>query len=266
MSTLPIKKVVLYKHGVGYFERHGEVEGDVSLDLYFRASEMNDVLKSLTTLDLGNGHIASVSYESTKPLERQLEDIAIALPDQNSITALLTQLKGARVRVEVATRRHEGLVAGLESVTRREGQATVETHSLALLVDGQTLLTFDLAHVTSITLQDESLKKDLQHLLDVLISGKKKDQKRLTIFAKGAGRREVLASYTVETPVWKTSYRILLGTHMPVLQGWAVVDNTQDEDWDLVELTLVAGLPFSFVHDLYSPRYKRRPIVQVHEE
>ncbi len=266
MSTLPIRKVVLYKHGVGYFERHGEVNGDVTLDLYFRASEMNDVLKSLTTLDLGNGHIASVSYESTKPLARQLDDIAITLPDENSITALLTQLKGARVRVEAGSRKCEGVVAGLESVTRREGNQAVESHALALLVDGHTLQSFDLLHVTSVMLHDEGIRKDLQHLLEVLISGKKKDQKKLTIFAKGPGNREIVASYTVETPVWKTSYRILLGTHVPVLQGWALVDNTQDEDWDRVELTLVAGLPISFVHDLYSPRYKKRPVVRVKEE
>jgi hypothetical protein len=266
MSTLPIKKVVLYKHGVGYFERSGPIEGDASIELHFRAQEMNDVLKSLTTLDLGNGHIASVSYESTKPLERQLEDIAITLPDENSITALLNQLKGAKVKLEAGSRRFDGVIAGLERTTRREGTQTIETHSLGLLVEGQTLLTFDLIHVSSISLQDEGLKKDIQHLLDVLISGKKKDQKKLTIFAQGPGKREVVASYTVETPVWKTSYRILLGTHMPVLQGWALVDNTQDEDWEQVELTLVAGLPISFVHDLYSPRYKRRPVVQVREE
>ncbi|MHC5021629.1 MAG: hypothetical protein ACYTGX_16280, partial [Planctomycetota bacterium] len=77
---LPIRKVVLYKHGVGYFERQGAVEGDAALDLNFRASEMNDVLKSLTTLDLTSGHIASISYESTTPLSKQLEDIAIRLP------------------------------------------------------------------------------------------------------------------------------------------------------------------------------------------
>ena len=44
------------------------------------------------------------------------------------------------------------------------------------------------------------------------------------------------------------------------------MDNTQDEDWKNVSLTLVAGLPISFIHDLYSPRYKKRPVVQVKEE
>ena len=50
-----------------------------------------------------------------------------------------------------------------------------------------------------------------------------------------------------------------------MIQGWAVVDNTQDEDWENVQLSLIAGLPVSFVHDLYTPRYVRRPVVAVQE-
>ncbi len=263
---LPIRKVVLYKHGVGYFERRGRVEGDAALDLHFRASEMNDVLKSLTTLDLTRGHIASISYESTTPMERQLEDIAIRLPDDNAVSGLLAEIKGARVAVQVAGERVEGLVMGIETVERRVDDAVVQGHHLALLVGGTALRSFDLQDVAQLDFLDEELQQDLQHLLQVLIAAKRKDLKRLTVFAQGEGEREILASYIVETPVWKTSYRVLLGDEQPLIQGWALVDNPQDEDWVDVELSLVAGLPISFVHDLYSPRYKRRPVVEVDEE
>ncbi len=263
---LPIRRVVLYKHGVGYFEREGEVEGDASVDLYFKAAEMNDVLKSLTTLDRTGGVISSISYESTKPVEKQLEDIAVRIPDQNSLRGLLAQVKGAHVAVEVGPKKVEGAIAGIEIVTRREKDATIESPRLVLLVGGQSLQSFDLLEVKSVSFLDENLRKDLGHLLDILISAKKKDLKKLTIFGKGKGRRKILASYTVETPVWKTSYRLLLGDKQPTIQGWALVDNTQEEDWESVSLSLVAGLPISFVHDLYSPRYKRRPIVEVVEE
>ena len=263
---LPIRKVVLYKHGVGYFERRGEVDGDAALDLHFRASEMNDVLKSLTTLDLTSGHIASISYESTTPMERQLEDIAIRLPDDNAVSGLLAEVKGARVAVEVAGERVEGLVMGIETVDRQVDDAVVSQRHLALLIDGTSLRSFDLQAVAHLEFLDEELRADLQHLLQVLIDAKRKDLKRLTVFAQGEGTREILAAYIVETPVWKTSYRVLLGGEEPLIQGWALVDNPQDEDWVDVELSLVAGLPISFVHDLYSPRYKRRPVVEVDEE
>src|SRR5690606_4698945 len=117
-----------------------------------------------------------------------------------------------------------------------------------------------------VELADPALRKDLQHLLDILVSAKKKDLKRLTIFSRGEGERAITVSYVIETPVWKTSYRVLLYGESTAIQGWAVVDNTGDEDWTEVSLTLVAGLPISFVHDLYSPRYKRRPVVVVEEE
>lgn len=263
---LPVKKVILYKHGVGYFERHGVVEGDTAIDLQFKADEMNDVLKSLTVLDLGEGLISSISYESTKPIEKQLEDIAIRLPDDNALTALLAQIKGAQVAVEAGSRTVEGVVIGTETVTRRADGETLWSQHLSLLVDGVALESFDLLEIKRIVLLDDNLKRDLQHLLDTLLSTKKKDLKRLTIFARGEQERSIVASYIVETPVWKTSYRVLLGEREALIQGWALVDNTQDEDWQDVSLTLVAGLPISFVHDLYSPRYKRRPVVQVQEE
>ena len=263
---LPVRKVVLYKHGIGYFERIGAVDGDATIDLQFKAAEMNDVLKSLTALDLADGLIASISYESTLPIAKQLADISIRLTDNNSLTDLLAQAKGTRVAVNLVGKKVEGTILGIESVTRKDGDVALTSNRLALLVDGHSLQSYDLLDVSSTVFLDDSVRKDLQHLLDTLITAKKKDRKKLTVFAKGKGRREILVGYAVETPVWKTSYRVLLGEDKPLLQGWAIVDNTQDDDWEDVSLTLVAGLPVSFIHDLYSPRYKRRPTVHVQEE
>src|SRR5271166_5135073 len=97
---LKFTTVILYKHGVGYFERESPVEGDATLSLTFKQSEVSDVLKSLTVLDLDGGHVASVSYDSTKPLEQLLADVALSIPDQGSLVGLLPQIKGARVRVQ----------------------------------------------------------------------------------------------------------------------------------------------------------------------
>ena len=71
-------------------------------------------------------------------------------------------------------------------------------------------------------------------------------------------------NYLVETPVWKTSYRLILdGEKQGFLQGWALVDNTSEDDWENVQLTLVAGRPISFIQDLYRPLYTQRPRVAV---
>jgi hypothetical protein len=265
-AMIPVTSVVLFKHGVGYFERHGTISGEAAVELSFRASEMNDVLKSLTVLDHDGGGVSSISYESTQPLSKQLEDFAIHIPEGRAISGLLGQLVGTRAVVHLADGHREGIIAGVEPFTRREGEATLESHRVALWVDGAALESHDLADVKRVELTDAALRKDLQHLLDILISAKKKDLKRLTIFSRGEAERSLTVSYVIETPVWKTSYRALLYGETTAIQGWALVDNTQDEDWTEVSLTLVAGLPISFVHDLYSPRYKRRPVVVVEEE
>ncbi|QRN96305.1 hypothetical protein JRI60_46055 [Archangium violaceum] len=265
--SLPIRRVVLYKHGVGYFERRGRVSGSDTLHFDFKARDMNDVLKSMTVLDLSGGSVSAVSYDSTKPLEQLLQEATIRIPESGSLTALLGQIKGARVRVRVGKEQQvEGVIVGLESLPVVEGKAAVHRPFLTLLV-GASLRSFDLLDVAELTFLDDTVRKDLEFYLATVLSSYKKDTKRLSVLTAGEGDRELFVSYVLEAPVWKTSYRILLEAERPpLLQGWAVVDNTGDEDWVDVDLALIAGLPVSFVHDLYNPRYMRRPVVEVRTE
>ena len=75
---LNITRVVLFKHGVGYFQRTGKVEGNEAVELMFKASQMNDVLKSLTVLDFGAGAFSAVSYDSEEPAGKRLEELKSA--------------------------------------------------------------------------------------------------------------------------------------------------------------------------------------------
>jgi hypothetical protein len=270
-EPLRIRKVVLYKHGVGYFEREGAVEGDAQVELAFKTAEVSDVLKSLTVLDLDGGHVSSISYDATTPAAKLLEDIAIDASDGRGLVGLLPQLQGAEVEVAIGSDLVRGQVLGLDEVERRVDATTVlRSHRLALLgAEGETLQV-DLEDARSIRLLDEKLRRDLEFYLRTQLAAKKKDARAFTLFAQGEGRRRLRVSYTLETPVWKATYRILLpdagAADEPLVQGWAVVDNTQDEDWSEVELSLISGLPISFVHDLYSARYLRRPVVEVREQ
>jgi hypothetical protein len=281
MSRLPVTRVVLYKHGVGYFEREGAVEDDAVLALTFKQAEVSDVLKSLTVLDLDGGHVASVSYDSTKPLEQLLAEVALSIPDQGSLVGLLPQIKGARVAVQpqragsmgaLAARDAggeavEGVLLGVDTADRQTAEGVVKAVLVSLLTDGGEVRSFDLLGLGRLEILDPALRRDLDFYLRTQLSAKKKDARTFSFFAQGKGTRTVRLSYTLEAPVWKATYRILLGEEgrPPMVQGWAVVDNTQDEDWEDVQLSLVAGLPVSFVHDLYTPRYIRRPVVAVQE-
>lgn len=265
--SLPVVRVVLYKHGVGYFEREGTVDGDTALTLTFKQAEVSDVLKSLTVLDLDGGHVASVSYDSTRPLAQLLQDVALSIPDQNSLVGLLPQIRGARVAVASPEGACEGIILGVDTTERRSADGVVTVVLVSLVSDAGAVRQFDLHGLTQLEILDPALRRDLDYYLRTELSAKKKDARSFTLFARGEGRRRVRVSYTLEAPVWKATYRILIGEEgqPPTIQGWAVVDNTGDEDWEGVELALVAGLPVSFVHDLYTPRYLKRPVVAVAE-
>jgi hypothetical protein len=266
MTPLPIRRIVLYKHGVGYFEREGTVDGDATLALTVRQGDVSDVLKSLTVLDLNGGHVSSVSYDSTKPLEQLLAEVALTIPDRESLVSLLPQLKGARVALHSGVADAvEGSVLGIDTTDRQTGDGVVKVVLLSILTDHGSVRQFDLHNLASVQILDDALRRDLDFYLRTQLSSKKKDARTFTFFAQGPGQRTIRLSYTLEAPVWKATYRILLGNDedKSLIQGWAVVDNTQDEDWENVQLSLISGLPVSFVHDLYTPRYIRRPEVLV---
>lgn len=271
MSNLPIRRVVLFKHGVGYFEREARVSGDKPLALSFKQREVSDVLKSLTVLDLDGGTVSAVSYDSTTPVEQLLAEIALSIPDDGSLVGLLPQIKGARAAVKpTGGAAIQGAILGIDTLETTTDGTTAKHPRLSLLTDAGDVRTFDLFDL-ELTLLDEGIKRDLDFYLRTQLASKKKDARTFTLFAQGDGERTVRVSYVLEAPVWKATYRVLLNEGeakpdaQPLIQGWAVVDNTSDEDWSEVDLTLVAGLPVSFTHDLYTPRYIRRPVVEVKE-
>ena len=262
-NPLPLRRVILYKHGVGYFERQGKVNDDQQISFSFDASQMNDVLKSLVVLDLSKGKIGAVNFDSVKPLDKRLEEFGLVLDETNTagMTALLGQLRGSHVEVKSGTTVTSGTVVGLEKRSRMQGQEKIDSQDLVLMVEGE-LRSIPQEQIRGIKLLDSKMRGDLERYLSVLQSTVKKNARTLAITANGKGLRDLFVSYVVEAPVWKTTYRIVLDEkNKPFLQGWAVVDNVQDEDWTNVSLSLVAGMPVSFTMDLQQPRYKRRPAI-----
>jgi hypothetical protein len=264
----PLRRVTLYKHGVGYFERQGKINGDQQVTFLFDAAQMNDVLKSLVALDLGRGadkgNISAVTFDSIKPIDKRLEEFGISLDSTNAmgLTSLLGQLKGARVEVRAGPSPAAGVVVGIEKRVRTQGLEKVEAQELVLVSEGGELRSIPLDQIRGIKLLDAKLREDLDQYLSILQSTIHKNLRKLTISTTGQGERDLFLSYVVEAPVWKTTYRVVLDAKSkPFLQGWALVDNVQDEDWNEVTLSLVSGAPVSFIQDLQQPRYKQRPVV-----
>jgi hypothetical protein len=268
-SKLPVRRVVLYKNGVGYFEHLGLVHGSQDVHIDFTSAQLNDVLKSFTVLDLSGGRITGVDYNSEAPLVRRLATLRLALGEKPTQAEFLGALRGARLEVRSGTA--PAVVGKLLSVERKTRTGTtfaVETDEISLITDSGEVRSVDLNPATSVRILDHDLQIEVGRYLGLVAAARDQDVRRLTISTAGAGDRNLYVSYISEVPIWKTTYRIVLPTKTdkkPLLQGWAIVDNTVGEDWNNVELSLVAGAPHSFIQELSEPYYGRRPIVPLPE-
>src|ERR1700686_4037397 len=270
-AKLPIRRVVLYKNGVGYFEHLGHVRGSQGVHIDFTSAQLNDVLKSLTVLDLSGGRITGVEYNSEAPLARRLATLRLSLGERPTMAEFLGSLRGARL--EVRSGNGSPLTGRLLSVERktRTGAGpgwTVETDEISLITDGGEVPSVDLNSSTSVKIAEKDLQVEVGRYLGLLASSRDQDVRRMEISTTGTGERSLYVSYISEVPIWKTTYRIVLSSKAdkkPLLQGWAIVDNTVGEDWDGVELSLVAGAPHSFIQQLSEPFYGRRPVVPLPE-
>jgi hypothetical protein len=265
-DSLPVKRVVLYKSGVGYFEHLGRVRESQDVTIPFTSGQLNDVLKSLTVLDLNGGRITGVEYGSAAPMDRQLGDLRLPVGEKASLTEFLGALRGARLEVRSGTNTITGRLLSVERKTRIAGGTTLEVDYLSLIADNGELRTTELTPAFSVKLLDRGLPAKMDRFLDVVSAGREADLRRMVISTAGTGDRSLFVSYISEVPVWKSTYRIVLSSKAkPLLQGWAIVDNTVGEDWDKVELSLVAGAPHSFIQNLSQPYYTRRPVIGMPE-
>jgi len=264
-ARLPVKRVVLYKNGIGYFEHTARVHGNQDLGIDFTTGQLNDVLKSLTVVDLGEGRIGSVRYNSIAPLEERLRLLRLPFGEQVSNVEFLTALRGARVEVHSGSGSAMGRLLSVEKERRQNGKGDyVDVTTFAIVTDGGEMRSFELGAGTAVRLAERELSDEVGRYLNLVGSSRARDLRRMTISALGSGERNVFVSYISEVPVWKSTYRIILPEkpgEKPLLQGWAIVDNTVGEDWKDVQLSLVAGAPQSFVQDISQPYYTRRPVV-----
>jgi hypothetical protein len=262
-----VTRVILYKNGVGYFEHAGHVRGSQDVNVDFTTAQLNDVLKSLTVLDLGKGRITGVSYNSAAPLERRLGSLHLPVGENPSTAQFLDALRGARMEVRNGSESASGRLLSIEDRdVAGKGDQKITLTQISVVSDGGEVRIFDLTPSTRVRVAEKEVNEEVGKYLGLVASTRDQDVRRMTISTAGDGERNLLVSYISEVPVWKSTYRIVIPSEgKPLLQGWAIVDNTVGEDWKDVELSLVAGAPQSFVQELSQPYYTRRPVVALPE-
>jgi hypothetical protein len=272
-NLLPLRRAILYSNGVAYFERRGTVSARAEINLSFKQSQVDDVLKSLVVLDLGKGRVGAVSYNSSAPPSARLNEIPFSIEAATGndatggLAGVLEQLQGARVAVTASNRAVTGsiLTIGERQLPGPDkDKPPVKTHTLVIATESGELQSFDLTEVRGVKLLDEGARQDITQFADASASARRRDAKTITITSDGEAQREMVVSYTVAAPIWKTTYRVVLdASGKPFFQGWAVVDNVGEEDWENVALSLVSGTPVSFIHQIQKPLYRYRPVIPI---
>jgi hypothetical protein len=243
--------------------------------LTFRTAQINDILKSLVLLD-EKGTVQPAVYGAKDPIGRTLQSFAVDVTQPLSRAELLNRLRGARVTVETNGRETlQGQIVGVETrtipVTAVAPNPVTATVEILTVLGDAGLQSVKLDEVKSIRLLDPHLDHEFREALSLLASGADDKRRPVTLRFSGDGKRRVRVGYVSEAPLWKISYRLLVGgakgqgesgaDEKPYLQGWALVENTTDDDWNGVQLSLVSGRPVSFIQDLYQPLYLPRPVV-----
>ena len=283
-DVLPLRTLRLYETGVGYFERSGSLSRSSSMSLPVPAAHLDDALKTLVVLGKGGGaRVQGVAFSSS--IGRGMARALAGLPRDSdapvSYEDLLKTLRGADVEarldhetlrgriVDVVTEKIAAPGKGGKS-DKSDDDDDAKKSSTAPADDGLRVLLFTedgtLRRLRASDLHglrplDPTFRTRLDSALDALSPRSARADRALDVLAQSSG--PVTLGYIAETPVYRTTYRLVLDDAKKggVLQGWALLHNDTDERWHDVHVELVNGKPDSFLFPLAAPRYARRELV-----
>lgn len=258
-EPMPISRVLLYKNGMAYIIRTGTISEPVRLS--FHPEDMKDILKTFSAWNPQSGDLYPVGYTTGIPLEESLRRFPFTLSNSSGgLAHFLAQIQGARLEVQAGTRTLQGKLAAIHQQQHAvEPETLVNDHVLSILVDQGSLQTVWLSEASSLRLLNPELNRQLETYLGIVAEGRQDVTREITVYPGGGG--SIQMAYLQQFPVWKTSYRVEVSENW--IQGWAQVDNPTGEAWTNVDLTLISGMPVSFIMDLYAPLYTSRTTVPV---
>lgn len=278
-SILPLRTLRLYETGVGYFERSGRISEQVETSLPVPAGHIDDALKSLVVLSAGGkSSVQGLEFGSSvsNGMARALAGLPIDSDAPISYRDILSSLKGASVEVQSRTLKVTGRIIDVLEPPAPPKNAAEEPKNAApdkdageltvlVLTDKSEIRRFKTSEIVSVRPTDSAFASRLGAALDALSTRGSRARRFLRLHASSAD--PVTLGYIAETPIWRTSYRLILepsGTR-GVIQGWALLHNDTDEDWRQIKLQLVNGRPDSFLYPLATPRYGKRELVHPEE-
>jgi len=254
-SSLTLSSVDLYTGGVGLFSFEGSLDAGESVELRLPREHVADVLKSLLVRGTDGSAVPVLSFDTTDRIERRLQGSYIDLTGNPDRAEMLRRLRGEYVSL-IGESSAAGRIVALEEHPDEEGRREL----FLTLFGDDGLKEVSLANVDRIVFADENLNAELESLLGVLRDSRIEQESILRLRLGSSYAGPLFLSYLHGVPVWKTSYRLVLGNAGEYrLQAWGHVDNTTAIPWRDVEVTLVSSRPVAFRMDLLTPLYVRRP-------
>jgi hypothetical protein len=258
-QEIPVRRVVLYKNGVGYVERSGDVGSQGSVTLSFRVEEMTDVLKSLS-VSASNGSVERVRFSTDQSLEEKLKAFPFRIGPGESMASLLDSLRGERIEASRGSERISGTILSAQSFPATDQSPAREV--VTLIEDTSSINSYEIASLGQLRFVSPKLQQQVAEYLRIVAEARNQERRSISIDLTRSGNTNLSARYMTPMPVWKSSYRMIFGKEgKPTLEGWAVVDNTSGEDWNGISLSLISGKPVSFLTNIYPPVNVDRPFV-----
>lgn len=246
----PVKRVVVYDTGVAFIEHEGKVSGAKELTLDLPDRDVNDLLKSMVVQDLGGGRISWAALPTSAS-----NSSPIFLGKQKDLAEILSELRGMRIRIGAAAPVEGELVL----VENRTIEATKEIIPQATILTSAGVVRVDVKNGDAVQLIDEGQRRAIASSAASMNPAANLSATRIRLRCEGEGDRQVRVGYVAETPIWKTSYRLVLKDGKSLLQAWALVENATQSDWNNVECVLISGRNLGFQTDLRTPLTIKRP-------
>jgi hypothetical protein len=277
--ALETTHVTLYDCGLAQHERQTRVNGSEKLEIQVALTHLDDLLATLVLATDGGVKVREVRYPGVQNLGQAIaaSGLGQALYESEEgaapadLVGYVRALQGTLVEIGTNRgRKRTGTV--IDCVQRdREGAAYAAGNEEAgrsspapffvLLADPAGAISWiPLAEIARIAPVSPRESRAVGNLATQLGKATGFTSTAVVLETAAGSRGRLAASYVRQAPLWRTVYKISARKDGVDLEAWALVHNDTDEDWDAVEMTLVSGLPSSYVVSLASPRYREREV------
>jgi hypothetical protein len=254
VTNSPVKSVTLSSGGLAEIRRTATLDGNGEIRIEVPLDQVNDILKSLVVFD-PKGTVKDLSLAGPNPLDETFKNLPFTPDDLTALPKLLTSLKGSKVTIE-GHNKGAGTILGVETAKRSEG---AEATFLNLMGEDGLIARYELDGASTVKFDDPGVRAKIAAAVAVVGNNVTDTARNVVVKIDGKGKRAVDFSYVVAAPIWKTSYRVVVGADGKArLQAWAVLENATGEDWNDVGIVLNSSSPVTLTQRLHDRFWKQR--------